>query len=96
MGGGEARKEAQRPDPWATLLSSPFAPKALLHSLAQVSHSNCPSSHRSVNSTAVPCIIQHSSNNTPNGLSFLALDHTETVPQVSGTLAVTRGLEFQS
>jgi hypothetical protein len=26
---------------------------------------------------------------------FLALGHTETVPQVSGTLAVTRGLEFQ-
>lgn len=24
---------------------------------------------------------------------FLAPDHTETVPQVSGTLAVTRGLE---
>lgn len=32
----------------------------------------------------------------PNGLSVLALDHTETVPQVSGTLAVTRGLEFHS
>lgn len=32
----------------------------------------------------------------PTDFLFLALDDTETVPQVSGTLAVTRGLEFQS